>query len=154
MSLHSKTTIHFSDHAESTVTSQRKRTRVDGSADRKEEGQLENEDDEGAYITNRDLQTLYSQPDPMPKQRGNLLSLTDSVYMNSAYDIHNSIGVLFTQLWDTDRSTGQIQGLIQAHRGGEHQWYQDSDISFFSCPNLYVGGSTNLELINQVQHSD
>ena len=38
--------------------------------------------------------------------------------------------------------------------GGECQWYQDSSISFFSCPDPYVGGSTNLELINQVQCSD
>src|SRR6266704_3739776 len=100
------------------------------------------------------MNTLWSTRDPMPKQRQNPLSLTDSVYMNSAYDIHQSIGALFAQSWDTNKSAGQIQGRIRAHGGGERQWYQDSSISFFSCPNPYVGGSTNLELINQVQHSD
>ena len=43
---------------------------------------------------------------------------------------------------------------IWVRKGGERQWYQDSSISFFSCPDPYVGGSTNLELINQVQCSD
>src|SRR6266571_5150219 len=137
MSLCPKTTIHFSNHAESPGTSQCKRTRGDGLANWKEGSQSENEDNEGTYITNRDIRTLYSQPDPMPEQRQNPLSLTDSVYMNSAYDIHKSIGALFVQSWDTDRSTGQIQGQIQAC-GGECQWYQDSSISFFSCPDPYV----------------
>src|SRR6266568_5525138 len=91
-----------------------------------------NKDDEGAYITNRDLRTLYSQPDPTPEQRWNPLSLTDSVYTNSAYDIHQSIRALFMQSWDTNRSTGWIQGQIRVCGGGEHQWYQDSGISFFS----------------------
>ena len=80
--------------------------------------------------------------------------MTDSVYTNSDYDIHQSVGALFARLWDTDTSAGGIQGRIRAHGGGEHQWYQDSGISFFSCPNPYVGGSTNLELINQVQCSN
>src|SRR6266704_1834412 len=110
MSLHPKTTIRFSNHAESSGAPQCKRTRVDRSADQKEEGQLENEDDEGAYVTNRDLRTLYSQPDPMPEQRQNPLNLTNSVYTNSTYDIHQSIRALFMQLWDTNRSTGRIQG--------------------------------------------
>src|SRR6266704_1137996 len=110
MSLHPKTTIHFSNHVESSGAPQRKRTRVARSADRKEESQSENEDNEGAYIMNRDLRTLYSQPDPMPKQRQNPLSLTNSVYMNSDYDIHQSISALFTWLWDTDTSAGGIQG--------------------------------------------
>ena len=90
----------------------------------------------------------------MPEQRQNPLSLTDSVYTNSAYEIHQSIGALFVQSWDTNRSAGQIQGWIRACGGGERQWYQDGGISFFSCPNPYVGGSTNLELINQVQCSN
>src|SRR6266704_1154393 len=123
MSLHPKTTIHFSNHTESSGASQRKRTRVDRSADQKEESQSENEDNEGAYVTNRDLRTLYSQPDPTPEQRQNPLSLTDSVYTNSAYDIHKSISALFMWLWDTDTSTGGIQGWIRVRGGGEHQWY-------------------------------
>src|SRR6266704_2844509 len=108
MSLRPKTTICFSNHAESSGAPQCKRTRVDGLANRKEESQSENEDDEGAYITNRDLRTLYSQPDPTPEQRQNPLSLTNSVYMNSTYDIHKSIGALFARSWDTDTSTGGI----------------------------------------------
>src|SRR6266568_2747323 len=121
MSLCPKTTTHFSNHAESSGAVQHKRTRVDGSADRKEGSQSENEDNEGTYVTNRDLRTLYSQPDPMPEQRQNPLSLTDSVYMNGAYDIHKSIGALFVWSWDTDTSAGGIQGQIQVCRGGEHQ---------------------------------
>src|SRR6266568_7081839 len=119
MSICPKTTICFPDHAESSGAPQCKRTRVDRSADQKEESQSENEDDEGAYIMNRDLRTLYSQPDPTPKQRQNPLSLTDSVYTNGAYDIHQSIGALFAWSWDTDTSTGGIQGWIRAHGGGE-----------------------------------
>src|SRR6266704_2476529 len=88
------------------------------------------------------------------QQMRNPLSLTDSVYTNGNYDIHQSIGALFAQLWDTERSAGQIQGWIRVRRGGECQWYQDGSISFFSCPDPYVGGNTNLELINQVQCSD
>src|SRR6266704_2177389 len=154
MSLCPKTIICFSNHAESSRVPKQNKTRVAELANWKEKSQLESKDDEGTYIMNRDIRTLYSQPDPMPEQRWNPLSLTDSVYTNSDYDIHQSISALFTQLWDTDRSTGWIQGWIWACIGGECQWYQDSDISFFSCPDLYVGGSTNLELINQVQHPD
>ena len=154
MSIHPKTMICFPNHTKSSGAPQCKRTKVDGSADRKEESQWENEDNEGAYITNRDLRTLYSQPNPMPEQRQNPLNLTNSVYTNSTYDIHQSIRALFMQLWDTNRSAGWIQGQIRAHGGGEQQWYEDNGISFFSCPDPYVGGSTNLELINQVQHSN
>src|SRR6266704_5782305 len=114
MSLRPKTTICFSDHVESSGAPQCKRTRVARSADWKEESQSENEDNEGAYVANRDLRTLYSQPDPTPEQRQNPLSLTDSVYTNGAYDIHKSIGALFMWLWDTDTSTGGIQGRIRA----------------------------------------
>src|SRR6266704_2213314 len=122
MSLRPKTTICFPNHAESSGAPQHKRTKVDGLANQKDESQSENEDDEGAYITNRDLQTLYSQPDPTPEQRQNPLSLTDSVYMNGTYDIHKSISALFAQSWDTDTSAGGIQGRIQARGGGERQW--------------------------------
>ena len=153
MSICPKTTICFSDHPKSSGAPQHKRTRVDGSTDRKEGSQSENKEDEGAYVMNRDLRALCGQPDPMPEQRRNPLSLTDSVYTNGNYDIHQSIRALFAQSWDTNRSAGWIQGQIRARGGGEHQWYQDSGISFFSCPDPYVGGSTNLELINQVQCS-
>src|SRR6266704_1307145 len=102
MSLCPKTTICFSDHTESSGASASKKARVAESANQKEESQLENEDDEGTYIMNRDLQTLYSQPEPTPEQRQNPLSLTNSVYMNGTYDIHKSISALFAQSWDTD----------------------------------------------------
>ena len=124
MSLRPKTTICFSDHAESSGAVQHKRTRVDRLADWKEGSQSENEDNEGAYVANRDLRTLYSQPDPTPEQRQNPLSLTDSVYTNGNYDIHQSIRALFVQSWDTNRSAGQIQGWIRVRGGGEQQGHR------------------------------
>ena len=97
-----------------------------------------------------ELQVLLWQRDPTEEEVSRPIWHSDRKYINCDYNVCNSVGAVFAKSLHRDRKPRHMQGRICARGGGEMQWYNEADLSYLSCPEVFTG-TVNFELVNQIQ---
>jgi hypothetical protein len=103
-----------------------------------------------ARVSRGDRQALLSQRDPVEEEVARPVRHTDPDFVNCEYNVHDSIGAVFSKSLYEEREGEHVQGKIRARGGGERQWYEGAEVSYLVYPEL-LAGTTNIELINQIQ---